>query len=317
MDSRTLLNWVAAGVLSPQHLEQALEVAQTRPDRARTLVFLDRLLLIGALLSACSGVIFFFAYNWDALSRLQRFALAQVLLALPLLVLLRYPLQHWIAQSGVFASALLLGALLALVGQTYQTGADAFELFLLWGLLLVPWAVLGRNLAVAGLIMLLLNVALVLACQTFTQLSPDLRFALLLGMNLLFWLPLARLAWQDGRPLWHLANTLLVLVLLVIATGWALLAVFDSGVRTHPWLGHLVWLLLLALLLVLYAWRSFQRPLLVLLLLALLVRLSFWVISRGADASVFVAFFLQGVLVLLVALGGYAWLKPKGAPHEQ
>ena len=316
MDSRTLLNWVAAGVLPPKHLEQALEVAQARPDRARTLVFLDRLLLIGALLSACSGVIFFFAYNWDALSRLQRFTLAQVLLALPLLVLLRYPLQHWIAQSGVFASALLLGALLALVGQTYQTGADTFELFLFWGLLLVPWAVLGRNLAVAGLIVLLLNVALVLACQTFTQLNPDLRFVLLLGMNLLFWLPVARLDWSGKRLLWHAANAVLISVLLIIATGWSLLAVFDSSVRIHPWLGHLVWLLLLALLLVLYAWRSFQRSLLVLLLLALLLRLSFWVISQAADANMFMVFFLQGTLVLLVALGGYAWLKPKEKSHE-
>lgn len=316
MGTRTLLGWVAAGVLSPQHLERALEVAQARPDRARTLVFLDRLLLIGALLSACSGVIFFFAYNWDALSRLQRFALAQVLLVLPLLALLRYPLQHWIAQSALFASALLLGALLALVGQTYQTGADTFELFLIWGILLVPWAILGRSLAIAGLIVLLLNVAMVLACQTFTQLSPDLRFAMLVGMNLLFWLPVARLDWPGERRHWHVANAVLVSVLLLIATGWSLLTVFDSSVRIHPWLGHLVWLLLLALLLVLYAWRSFQRPLLVLLLLALLVRLSFWVISRGAEANVFVVFFLQGVLVLLVALGGYAWLKPKEKSHE-
>src|SRR5690554_4286161 len=128
MDTRTLQGWVAAGALPPQHLEQVLELAAARPDRMRTLRFLDRLLLIAAVLCACSAVVFFFAYNWDAMGRLHKLAQAQVVLALPLLMLLKYPLQHWLAQSALFASSLLLGAWLALIGQTYQTGADASDL---------------------------------------------------------------------------------------------------------------------------------------------------------------------------------------------
>ncbi len=316
MDTRTLQGWVASGDLPAQHLEPALELAGARPGRQQTVALLDRLLLVAALLCGCSAVIFFFAYNWDAMGRLHRFALAQVLVGLPLLALLRYPLRHWLAQSGLFASGLLLGALLALVGQTYQTGADNFELFLYWALLLVPWAVLGRSQALAGLVLVLLNVALVLASLTFSQISPDLCVVLLLGCNGLFWVPVAWRAWHTAGGFWPVANALLVAVLLIISISWTLLATFDRSPYLQPWLANLVWLVLMATLLVLYAWRSFQRPLLVLVLLSLLGWTSIQIMERFDSSGFVAAFLLQGMLVLLVALGGYHWLKPAEVPHD-
>lgn len=316
MDTRTLQGWVAAGALPPQHLEQALELAAARPDRMRTLRFLDRLLLIAAVLCACSAVVFFFAYNWDAMGRLHKLALAQVVLALPLLMLLKYPLQHWLAQSALFASSLLLGAWLALIGQTYQTGADAFELFLLWAVLLVPWAVLARSYAIGVLTVVLFNLAALLACRTFTQFPADLRFALMFGINLLFWLPVARLAWVGDSKIWQLGNVLLVAVLLVTSTGWSLFGTYEIGGQLLPWVGSLVWLAWMGLLWVLYAWRSFQRPVLVLWLLVVPVwcagRLEGWL---GHGDVALLLLLLAGV-TLTVALGGYYWLKPKGAAHE-
>jgi uncharacterized membrane protein len=38
----------------------------------------------------------------------------------------------------------LVGVLLALTGQTYQTGADVYELFAAWAVLILPWVILGR-----------------------------------------------------------------------------------------------------------------------------------------------------------------------------
>lgn len=77
MSSRTLLQWVAAGVLPAEGLGQALELTDARPTAQLSLRLLDRLLLIAAVLCACSGVVFFFAYNWDAMTRLHKFALAE------------------------------------------------------------------------------------------------------------------------------------------------------------------------------------------------------------------------------------------------
>ena len=40
-------------------------------------------------------------------------------------------------------AALLVGALLALVGQTYQTGADTFELFAVCAAAILPWVLVA------------------------------------------------------------------------------------------------------------------------------------------------------------------------------
>jgi uncharacterized membrane-anchored protein/uncharacterized membrane protein len=68
-------------------------------------------------------------------------------------------------------AGVLLGALLALVGQTYQTGADTWELFGWWALLLLPWALAARSQGVWLFWVVVANIAL----------------ALLLGQRALSW----------------------------------------------------------------------------------------------------------------------------------
>ncbi len=62
-----------------------------------------------------------------------------------LLLLWRKPLGDTSRQALLLAIALNIGALLALVGQTYQTGADPWQLFSTWALMLVPLAVFGQS----------------------------------------------------------------------------------------------------------------------------------------------------------------------------
>ena len=47
----------------------------------------------------------------------------------------------------LIGATILLGVLLATIGQVYQTGADAFELFVIWSLLALPWVLAGRSAA--------------------------------------------------------------------------------------------------------------------------------------------------------------------------
>lgn len=313
MSSRTLLQWVAAGVLPAEGLGQALELTGARPAAQLSLRLLDRLLLVAAVLCACSGVVFFFAYNWDAMTRLHKFALAEWALVLSLLPLLRYPLRHWRGQACLFAGGLLLGAWLALIGQTYQTGADSFELFLIWALLLLPWAGLGRSLVLAGLILVLLNLALLLAFIAFSQIAMDMRLALLLGMNLLFWLPLAIRAWQRPARLWKLVNGLQLCWLLCIVTAWALLSLWGES---HALLGQLMLLALLGLQVLLYGRIKLQIALLIPGVLAVVV----WLMALGAKwlPNSWLFLLVQGVFCLLIALGVYLWVRPKqGGKHAQ
>lgn len=158
-----ILDWVASGHLAASQLEHALEVTHSVPSPADNLRFLSRVVLTFAMVLLCSGVIFFFAYNWDDLSRYSKFAIAQVALVLSLLPLLRLNLQQPAGQMALFAASVLVGALLALVGQTYQSGADTYELFLVWALLITPWVVLARMPALWLLLLVLLNLSLGLA----------------------------------------------------------------------------------------------------------------------------------------------------------
>lgn len=158
-----ILDWVASSHLDPDKLEQALAATGSTPSAAAKLRFISSVVLIFAVALICSGVVFFFAFNWDELSRYSKFAIAQTALVLSLLPLLRFKLSHSIGQAALFAASLLVGALLALVGQTYQSGADTFQLFLVWAILITPWTLLARMPALWLLLLVLLNLSLVLA----------------------------------------------------------------------------------------------------------------------------------------------------------
>ncbi|MGL5293387.1 MAG: DUF2157 domain-containing protein [Aeromonas sp.] len=169
----TLLEWVKQGRLTPTDLAAARALAGLPPTRARWQWLFDRLLLgLGAL---CLGVglIFFVAFNWQQLGRLSRLALLEIPLLAMVLVLGCKPLTDPPRQGLLLVIALNIGALLALVGQTYQTGADPWQLFATWALMLVPLAVFGPSPLLWTLSWLLGQLALVLYWR------PDLTPALL------------------------------------------------------------------------------------------------------------------------------------------
>ncbi|MDR1647519.1 MAG: DUF2157 domain-containing protein, partial [Zoogloeaceae bacterium] len=155
-----LLLWAEQEQLDPARLPEALRLVGAFPAVEDWRRFADRLLLALAVLALSSGVIFFFAYNWEALGHFSRFALAEGVLALALLGVWRLGLTRLGGQASLFAAALCLGALLALLGQTYQTGADVWELFAVWCVLILPWALLGQQALLWFFWLVLLNVAL-------------------------------------------------------------------------------------------------------------------------------------------------------------
>ena len=139
-----LIDWIERDNIAPQNVQRALVIAGVFPSGAGWRHFFDQLLLwLGALMLA-AGVIFFFAYNWNDLGRFARFGLVEALIVAALIVIWRVGLQGIAGKVTLLAVSLFIGALLALIGQTYQTGADTFELFVAWAVLILPWAVVGR-----------------------------------------------------------------------------------------------------------------------------------------------------------------------------
>ncbi|MFC4277550.1 GDYXXLXY domain-containing protein [Achromobacter aloeverae] len=131
--------------------------------------FLARTTLALGLLLLASAALCWVAANWPLFSKIQRLSSVQVAMAVAgvlAAVLYARGADSANARHGRAAvlglATVLLGALLALIGQTYQTGADNWELFAAWAVLMLPWAVAARSQGLWLLWALLVNAAVVL-----------------------------------------------------------------------------------------------------------------------------------------------------------
>lgn len=112
------------------------------------------------------GVIFFFAYNWTSLSDFQKFATVEVGMFASLVGYLFTPQQHLISKLFLMSLSVLVGVFLAVFGQIYQTGADTYELFFMWSLLITGFVWLSCYQGLWFLWSLLIHVGLFLWLKT-------------------------------------------------------------------------------------------------------------------------------------------------------
>ena len=94
--------------------------------------------IIGLALIAVS-IVYLLAANWWMLPKFVQLFMPQVLLLGSALLSVHFAAREKLRQSLDTVSGLMLGLSLAVIGQIYQTGADSYQLFLLWALLLLPW----------------------------------------------------------------------------------------------------------------------------------------------------------------------------------
>lgn len=138
-----------ARALSPGAGAELVAVCEERapwraPDAADWRKFFEtHLLSLGVVFVAVSAV-FFFAANWSALSGWARLGIVSTSIAASSSVAIRLGLDRLAGKAALTLSGLLIGPVLAVYGQIYQTGADSYELFLGWALLLLPFTLLVR-----------------------------------------------------------------------------------------------------------------------------------------------------------------------------
>jgi len=140
-----LYTWTETGVLSHEQLQGAAKLSPLRLGaaswaRAGNIVCA----FAGALLLA-TALVFFFAYNWAELHRFAKLGTALVAIAACGVVALRAEPFSTSWRAALSALILCIGALLALVGQIYQTGANTWQLFATWSVLSLPAALLSRS----------------------------------------------------------------------------------------------------------------------------------------------------------------------------
>lgn len=139
------------------------------------------LLFIGAAL-VLAGIVFFFAHNWARMSSVVKFGVIEAGLWTCAIAALRQGLDRLSGKVLLLCASMLVGVLLAVYGQVYQTGADAFENYALWALLILPWVILARFGALWVLWLTVANAALILF---WLQVDPPEDFGFFYGLFLL------------------------------------------------------------------------------------------------------------------------------------
>jgi uncharacterized membrane protein len=319
-DRATILEWVANGALPRDRLRDALREAGASPGPLEWQRFLETLFLWLGAASLAAGVVLFVAANWQALGRFARFGLVEIALVAAIAVALWRGLDTLPGRAALVVAALLAGALLALVGQVYQSGADTFELFAGWALAIVAWVAVARLPALWLIWVAILN----LAAFFYFQVVPGqwlwvffgvrTQFVALFALN-----TLALAAWEmaaargtAGFAARWVPRVLAVAsgVAITILAVWAVLESLDRGalhvVLYALWLAAIYWA---------YRVRSVDLFVLsgavlsaVVFAAVALTRLLFQ--RGGTDAFLFMS------VILIVATGAGAWWLRRVAAQE-
>lgn len=161
-----LLKLAEDGALSPEELARAERLGVLAPSAAAWRRAVDGLFAFGGMLLLAAGVVFFFAYNWADLHRFWKLGLAALALSGCTGAALFAAPAGTMYRAALLGACICTGVLLALVGQIYQTGADVWELFAAWALLMLPFALLARSSASWALWLVVANAAL---ARAFSQ----------------------------------------------------------------------------------------------------------------------------------------------------
>ena len=143
-------------------VSMALDLSGGRPGADAWRAFAARLLGAAGVAGLGAGAIFFVAANWRDFAVLGRFGIVEGFFAASVAAALWRPPPHAAGRAALALATLLAGALLALFGQAYQTGADVYELFVAWAVLALPFALAGGSGALWAIWWGIVNVALAL-----------------------------------------------------------------------------------------------------------------------------------------------------------
>lgn len=149
-------------------------------------LWITRILLAIGTSLVLAGIVFFFAFNWNKISPAIKLGSIQLGLVICIISAYFYTLSHIGGKVWLLAASVLVGVFMAVFGQIYQTGADSYQLFMMWAILTLGWTVLS-NFSVQWIFWLVItNVFLVLWWQQVVLPSDDMQlmiFAYLTALN--------------------------------------------------------------------------------------------------------------------------------------
>ena len=203
-------------------------------QRYLNLLFL--LLTVGFL---TSGVVTLIAANLDYFSDLAKIYGLQTLLVVTVILGIYCFIREsrrqakeklkWKTYSIFFVVSVLIGGLFALVGQTYQTGADLWQLFAVWTLCQLPFLLLFPNVASALLFATTTNVTFYLFNEQNSYNSMG--YAVLINTGFLVVSELFSKTFHDQH--WRILPK--VFLVLTFASLFGLTVIYDVYFHAYVW----------------------------------------------------------------------------------
>lgn len=305
------------GVLKDRDVRDACESLEPRALEWRA--FLQGTALTLGALGIGLGVIFIVAANWQEFGRFARMGLVAALISACCALAAVRGTQHPVSHAALFVAALAVGALLAVLGQTYHTGSGVEKLLLIWALLILPWAWASDRTPLYALAWVLWNASAAIGLPGISGVLffgiPDftLQLAALALSNALFvgLLELFRPDWRWLRslPLAAALAALTVNTCLVIVDAESLGALSLALLLIHP--------LALAASLWFYRYRRFDLSALALLCLSAIACAMFALARLLGEGDFFFGswLLLAGALLAMSGAAG-AWLTRESRAHS-
>lgn len=156
-------------------------------DRRAWQKFLRLFLIVLGIGFTVLGIVFFFAYNWDGLHKFVKIGLLEGLVILTTGLVLFPKIHIGVRRIILTGAAILVGVLFAVFGQIYQTGADAYDFFLVWTVFITLWAIVSNFTPLWLIYLVLINLTVILYSQQVARdWSEIFTFTLLLIINTAF-----------------------------------------------------------------------------------------------------------------------------------
>lgn len=308
-----IIELIEQGAIPAEKIGDALTAAKVAPDGKVWRIFIDHLLLWLGGLALAFAAMFFIAYNWNDIGRFTKFGMVEMFIVLAIVAYWKLGEHKVIGKVSLLVATIFLGVLLALYGQTYQTGADPWQLFFTWALLMLPWALIGRFPAIWIVWVMLINISIVLYHQAFGGIFWLIFDSYTEMLWLLFFFnTLALIVWEFLAGTWRWLSERWAIRLLAVGSGvpmiWLVLyAIFDSGDANV--LPGLVWAISLAALYFVY--RKMKPDLFMLAggclsgIVVLVTFLSKQMLGNGSSGS----FLFLALLVIGLGTGAAVWLR--------
>jgi uncharacterized membrane protein len=231
---QTLADLIEHEHLSEQDVPEAMAIAEIYRSKHQWQSFMGTMLFWFGSIALAFSLIFFIAANWQEIGRMSKFVLIEVVILLAMFTYVKFKQNDIVRQASLVMSMLFVGGLMALFGQTYQTGADPWQLFFNWAMVTIPWVLISRFSVMWLIWLALLNVSVSLFCQTFGSYF-DSNWALFLLNSF------ALVAWQTSARKYTWLNKPWAINLLASVSAYFGLWVYLDALFVNKPLGILIW----------------------------------------------------------------------------